>query len=366
MHQGLKMLHEQRSLVSFTLVTGTVSIILPMQGVVDQQAFMFFIRLCVATLFVFTLGLQGVGAATSATPYPGKAIRIVAPYAPGGGSDLIARLVAQHLSSAFKQTAFVDNRAGAGGRLGTELVVRAAPDGYTLLLTGSGSVIIGPVMYKLPYDTQRDLAPITVVATSSYILLVHPAVPANTVGQLITLARARPGTLNYASSGLGAPAHLAAELFQAQARVKFTHIAYKGTGPGVMSTLAGETDLMFSNMLGVVSAIKSGRLRAIAVTTRKRVALFPQLVTIAESGLPDFELATYYGVFAPAGTPTDIIRQINTTLVRTLHTDDTRKRLEVDGSEVQTTTPEEFARIIRTDTEKWTRILKAAGIKPES
>lgn len=297
--------------------------------------------------------------------YPVKPIRIVAPYAPGGGSDLIARLVAQQLSNTFKQSVIVDNRAGAGGRLGTELVVRAAPDGYNLLLTGSGSVIIGAAMYKLPYDPQKDLAPITMVATSSYILLVHPAVPVTSVAQLIALARAKPGVLNYASSGLGAPAHLAAELFQAQAKVKLSHIAYKGTGPGVMSTLAGETDLMFSNVLAVVPAINAGRLRAIAVTTRTRMTLFPKLVTIAESGLPEFELVTYYGLFAPAGTPGDIVKQINAALVKTLHTDESRKRLEVDGSEVQTSTPEEFARIIRADTEKWMRILKAAGIKPE-
>jgi tripartite-type tricarboxylate transporter receptor subunit TctC len=278
----------------------------------------------------------------------------------------MARLVAQKLTDALKQPAIVENRAGAGGRVGTEYVARAAPDGYTLLLTGSGSVILAAALYqRLAYDPQKDLAPITTVATTSFILVVHPAVPAHSIKQLIALARAKPGTLNYASSGAGAPGHLSAELFQSTASLKLTHVPYKGTGPAVASVLAGETDLMFSNILIVVPPIKAGRLRALGVTTLQRSSILPDVPTIAESGLPGYETVTYYGLFAPAGTPNEIITQLNAVLVKELQTPDTRKRLEADGSQVRTSTPKEFANAIRTDTEKWTRVVKSAGIKPE-
>jgi tripartite-type tricarboxylate transporter receptor subunit TctC len=188
----------------------------------------------------------------------------------------------------------------------------------------------------------------------------------HSVKQLIAIARSRPGTLNYASSGPGTPAHLAAELFQATVKVKLAHVAYKGTGAGLISVVAGETDLMFSNMLGVAPFMVAGRLRPVAVTTLNRSTLFPDVPTFSESGLPGFETVTYYGVFAPAGTPADIVVQLNTALVKGLNAPDTRKRLEADGSELRTSTPEEFARVIKADTEKWTKLIRAAGIKPES
>jgi tripartite-type tricarboxylate transporter receptor subunit TctC len=312
------------------------------------------------------VGVHGTATAGQASTYPTKPIRVVAPFTPGGGSDLVARIVAQRLTDAFRQQCIVENRAGAGGRVGTEYVARATPDGYTLLLTGSGSVILATALYeKLPYDVQRDLSPVTTVASSSFVLVVHPAVPAQSVKQLLALARARPGSLNYASSGAGAPAHLAAELFQASTKVKLTHVPYKGTGPSVASVMAGETDLTFGNMLTIVPPVHSGKLRALGVTTLQRSALFPQVPTIAESGVPGFETVTYYGVFAPAGTPPEIVALLNSALVKGLNTDDTRKRLAGDGSEVLTSTPQEFARVIKADIEKWTRVVKAAGIKPE-
>jgi len=299
--------------------------------------------------------------------YPSKPIRVVAPFTPGGGSDLVARIVAQRLTDAFRQPCIVENRAGAGGRVGTEYVARATPDGYTLLLTGSGSVIFASALYdKLPYDAQRDLAPVTTVASSSLVLVVHPAVPVQSVRQLVALARAQPGRLNYASSGAGAPAHLAAELFQASTKVKLTHVPYKGTAPSIASVMAGETDLTFGNMLTIVPPVQSGKLRALGVSALKRSELFPDLPTIAESGVTGFETVTYYGVFAPAGTPLEIVKQLNAALVRGLQTDDTRKRFAADGSEVVTSTPDEFARVIRADIQKWTRIVKAAGIRPDS
>lgn len=304
--------------------------------------------------------------AAQSPPYPGKPIRVVAPFTPGGGSDVIARIVAQKLTEAFKQQAIVENRAGAGGRVGTEYVARAAPDGYTLLLTGSGSVIFAAALYeKLSYDPLKDLAPVTTVASSALMLVAHPAVPARSVKQLVSLARAKPGALNYASSGSGAPAHLAAELFQVLTKTKLTHVAYKGTGPAVTSVLTGETDVTFGNMLGLVPFVQSERLRPLGVTSLKRSDIFPDVPTIAESGVADFETVTYYGVFAPAGTSSEIIALLNAVLVKGLQSSDTRKRLAADGSEVFTSTPQEFARVMKADTAKWVRVVKEAGIKPE-
>jgi tripartite-type tricarboxylate transporter receptor subunit TctC len=306
-------------------------------------------------------------AASGEAAYPSKPIRVVSPFAPGGGSDVMARLVAQKLSDAFKQTAIVENRAGAGGRVGTEYVARSAPDGYTLLLTGSGSVMIAAALYqKLPYDPVRDLAPITTVATTSFILIVHPSVPARSVRELIALAKSKPGALNYASSGSGAPAHLAAELFDSLTRVKLTHVPYKGTGPAVASVLAGETDLMFSNLLGALVQLRAGKVRPLGVTSLARSPIFPDVPTISEAGVPGFECITYYGVYAPGATPGDIIGQLNAVLVKELQTPETRKRLEADGSQVRTSTPQAFASAVKADIEKWTRVVRAAGIKPDS
>src|SRR6478735_6846771 len=236
------------------------------------------VRLAVALLAwagVISASQEDARAAQPAN-YPSKPIRVVAPFTPGGGSDLVARIVAQRLTDAFRQPCIVENRAGAGGRVGTEYVARATPDGYTLLLTGSGSVIFASALYdKLPYDAQRDLAPVTTVASSSLVLVVHPAVPVQSVRQLVALARAQPGRLNYASSGAGAPAHLAAELFQASTKVKLTHVPYKGTAPSIASVMAGETDLTFGNMLTIVPPVQSGKLRALGVSALKRSELFP-------------------------------------------------------------------------------------------
>ena len=316
------------------------------------------------TLLFLTLG--AAWGAACAQAYPTKPIRVVVPFVPGGGSDTLGRMVAQKLAEGLKQQAFVDNRGGAGGRLGADLVAKAAPDGYTLLFTGSGTLIMAPALYeKLPYDPQKDFAPITLIASSAYVLLVHPAVPVRSLKQLIALCRARPGLLNYASAGLGAPGHLSGELFQSMAGVKMAHVPYKGTAPGIMSVIAGETDLTFSSLVPAVPAIHSGRVRAVAVTSSSRSSILPEVPTMAESGLPGFETMTHYGVLAPAGTARDIVATLNAVLVKELQSAEVRKRLETDGSELSTSTPEEFARLIRTETAKWMKVIKAAGIKPE-
>ena len=298
--------------------------------------------------------------------YPSKPIRVIVPFAPGGGADLVGRLVAQKLTESFKQQAIVDNRAGAAGRIGAELVAKAPPDGYTLLMATTSLMITAPALYaKLPYDVQKDFAPVTLLASGSYVLVVHPSVPAKTVRELIAIAKSKKGALNYASSGSGGPAHLAAELFKSMAGVDMTHIAYKGSAPGTMAVLAGETDLMFSNISPAIPAIQSNRLRGIAVTSEKRSSMLPQLPTVAESGLPGFRVETLYAMLAPAATPHDIIALLNAELVKAFDSADVRKRLASDGTEAMVSSPENLGKLIRDETRIWTKVIRDAGIKPE-
>lgn len=300
------------------------------------------------------------------TAYPNKPIRVVVPFAAGGGNDTLGRLVAQRLTEAFKQQAYVDNRGGAAGRVGAEHVAKSPADGYTLMIGGSSVMITAPALYKsLAYDMQKDFAPITLVGSNAYVLLVHPSVPASSVKEFIALCRARPGALNYASSGPGGPAHLAGELFQSLAGVRILHVPYKGSAPALLGVIGGETDLTFNNIQPSAPVIQSGRLRAIAVTSLQRSPILPAIPTFAEAGLPGFEVAIFYGVLAPAATPADIIARLNDVLVKGLNTADTRKRLGADGTEPLTSTPDEFARLIRSETEKWAKLIKAAGIRPE-
>jgi tripartite-type tricarboxylate transporter receptor subunit TctC len=298
--------------------------------------------------------------------YPSKPIRVIVPFAPGGGADLVGRLVAQKLTEALKQQAIVDNRAGAAGRIGAELVAKAPADGYTLLMATTSLMITAPALYaKLPYDVQKDFAPVTLLASGSYVLVVHPSVPAKTVSELIAIAKSKKGALNYASSGPGGPAHLAAELFKSMAGVDMTHIAYKGSAPGTMAVLAGETDLMFSNISPAIPAIQSKRLRGIAITSERRSSMLPELPTVAESGLPGFRVETLYALLAPAATPHDVIAQLNAELVKAFDSAEVRKRLASDGTEAMVSSPENLGKLIRDETRIWTKVIRDAGIKPE-
>ena len=299
-------------------------------------------------------------------PYPVKTVRVVVPFAPGGGADLVGRIVAQKLAEGLKQQVIVDNRAGAAGRVGSEHVARSAPDGYSLLLATTSVMITAPALYrKLPYDVAKDFAPISKAAMASYVLVVHPSVPVRTVKELIALARRKPGLLNYASSGPGGPAHLSAELFQSMAGVKMVHVPYKGSAPGTLAAMAGETDLMFSNILPAAPAIQSGRLRPVAITSGKRSSILPDVPTVMESGLPGFRVETLYALLAPAGTPRETLVRLNGLLVAGLQSSETRKRLQSDGSEVVTSSPDELAKEIREETAQWTKVIRNAGIKPE-
>lgn len=306
----------------------------------------------------------GVGGAFAQT-YPTKPVRMIVPFTPGGGSDIVGRVVAQRLSAALGQQFVVENRAGAGGRIGAEAVARAPADGYTLLFATSSVMVTAPALYaKLSFDMPRDFAPISLVASTAYVLVIHPSVPVRSVKDFIALARRSPGRLTYASSGTGGPAHLSGELFTALAGVRMIHVPYKGSAPGTTSVMAGETDAMFSNLVPALPAIKAGRLRPLGVTSMRGSAILPDVQPLAAS-LPGFDVEQLYGLLAPAGTPRDIVRRLNVETHKAVQSADVKARLLNDGSEVFVSTPEEFEKRILAEITKWSKIIKAAGIKEE-
>lgn len=320
-------------------------------------------RIMTAALFA---AATAFAAAAGAETYPDRPIRLVVPFPPGGGSDITARTIAQKLGEALGQTIIADNRGGAGGNIGTDIVAKAVPDGYTLVMALSGPFSInGSLMGKLPFDPLKDFALITLAGATPNLLVAHPALPANTVRELIALAKASPGKLNFASSGLGTPAQLAGELFNTMAGVKLVHVPYKGAAPALTDLLAGQVQLMFSTMPPSLPQVRAGKLKAIAVTSAKRSLTTPELPTIAEGGLPGFEATTWYGLAAPAGTPKAIIARLNTEVLKVLHMPDVHERLLAQGTEASGTTPEAFAAFIRVETEKWAKVVKASGARAE-
>ena len=305
-------------------------------------------------------------AATAHAEYPDKPVRMIVPFAAGGGADSIGRMMAQKLSLAFGQQVVVDNRAGAGGRIGAELAAHSPPDGYTLFLGGSTVMMTTPAMYpKLPYDPLRDFSHISLIAAGTYVLVRHPSLPAATVKELIALAKAKPGRLNYASSGPGGPGNLAGELFNSMAGVKIVHIAFKGSTPGAVATIGGEVELMYNNIIPALPAIRDKRLVAIAITSVKRSALLPEVPTIAESGLPGFDVQTYYGLSAPAGIPPPIRTRLAEEAVRAVRAPDAKARLLDDGCEPVGSSPAEFEKVIKSEITKWRKVVQDAGIRGE-
>ena len=302
----------------------------------------------------------------SAQPaYPQKPIRMVVPFPAGGGTDILARLVGQKMSEALGQQIITENRPGAGGTIGTDVASKAPADGYTIIMV-SGSHAINPGLYlKLPYDTVNDFAPISQLATSPGILVVHPALPVKTVRDLITLARAKPGQLNYASAGSGTPPHLAGELFKTMARVDIVHIPYKGNVPAFADMLAGQVSLSFPSMPSAVPHLKSGRLRALGVTTAKRSPAAPNIPTIAESGLPGYESTSWYGMLAPARTPPAIVTRLHEVIVAVLASPDMKDKLGSQGLDPVGNTPQQFAAVIKSEITKWAKVVKASGARPE-
>lgn len=312
---------------------------------------------------VLVLALGYAGAFAQA--YPAKPIHLVVPYPAGGPLDIMARAIGQKLTEAWKQPVIVDNRAGAGGNIGADAVAKAAPDGYTLLMGAVATHAINPVLYrKIPYDPIKDFAPVALVAQVPNILVVNPSVPAKSVRELIELARAKPGALNFASGSTGSTGHLAGELFNTMAGVKMVHIPYKGAAPATTDLLSGQVQLMFDNLASALPNVKAGKLRALAVTTLKRSPAVPDLPTIAESGLPGFDLTTWFGLFVPAGTPPEIVAKLNAEVVRALNAKDMRERLEKMGTEPPAdNTPEHFAAFVRSEAEKYAKVVKASGAR---
>ncbi|HEY5128208.1 MAG TPA: tripartite tricarboxylate transporter substrate binding protein [Bradyrhizobium sp.] len=313
------------------------------------------------------LALAAFGLAVAAAQdYPERAITLIVPYAAGGGNDVMARIVAEKMSKALGQQIVIENRGGAGGSIATRMIAKAAPDGYTLGLGGTGTLAIGPTLYSnVGYDPRKDFAPIGLIATSALVVLVHPSVPARNLKELIALAKQQPGKMNFASAGVGSGMHLGTELFELLADVKLTHIPYKGTGPALTDLLGGHVSLYFSSLPPAIALVQEGKVRALAVTGPRRSPIFPDLPTVAESGLPGYEAVLHYGIVAPAGTPRPIIDKLNAALRQALAAPDVTARIAADGAEPLPSTPEQYAADIDREERKWAAIVKRSGAKVE-
>jgi tripartite-type tricarboxylate transporter receptor subunit TctC len=298
--------------------------------------------------------------------YPSKPIRLISPFAPGGGADITARSIAMPLSKALGQQVIVDNRGGAGGMVGVELGAKSPPDGYTIVLGTIGNIAVNPSLYsKMPYDPQKDLAPIGQVANALNVLVVHPSVPAKTVKEFIAVAKQHPGQLNFGSSGPGATDHLAGELFNRMAGVKMVHVPYKGGAPAMLDLVAGQVQVVFSTMSTAIGAIQGNRIRPIAMTGNQHYERMPKLPTISEAGLKGFEVNNWYGFFAPAGTPREAIARLSAETAKALTLPEVKTRLLDSGIIATSSTPEQFSAYIQSETKKWAKVVKEANIKAD-
>ena len=304
--------------------------------------------------------------ALAAEDYPNRPITLVVPYAAGGGNDVMARTVADKMSRTLGQQIVVENRPGAGGSIATRQVAKAAPDGYTLIIGGTGTLAVNPALYpNVGYDLRKDFAPVGLIGTSALILLVHPSLPVHSVRELIDLAKKEPGKLNYASAGVGSGIHLGMMLFEQAAGIVLTHVPYRGTGPALTDLIGGHVKIYMSSLPSAIGIVREGKVRALAVTGAKRSEVFPELPTVAEAGLPGFEAELQYGIIAPAGTPRPIIDKLNAALREALAAPDTKERMAKDGTVPLPTTPEEYAARIDREMTKWEPIVRKSGAKPE-
>jgi len=310
------------------------------------------------------LALLAFASLARADDYPSRPIRFVVPYPAGGPLDTVARLLGQKVSESMKQPIIVDNRPGAGGNIGADFVAKSAPDGYTILMGAVATHAINPTLYShIPYDPVADFMPITQVASTPNVLVVNPSVPAKDVREFIAYAKANPGRLNFGSGSTGSAGHLAGELFKTMAGVDMTHVPYKGAGPAMQDLVAGQIQLMFDNLASSLGQIRAGKVRALAVTTAKRTSLAPELPTIAESGLPGFDINTWFGVFAPAKTPQPVVDRLYTEFTRALAMPDVRQKMIDLGAEPVGNKPAEFAAYIRSEKDKYARVIRASGAK---
>ena len=304
--------------------------------------------------------------AATAQNYPAKPIRLIVPYPPGGPTDLVGRSIGQKLTEAWGQQVVVENRAGAASAVGTEVAARSPADGYTLLLGTSAGFCISPALGgKLPYDPERDFAPITMLVINPQILVVHPSMPVRSVKALVALAKSRPGQINYASVGNASPQHLGMEMLKRMTGISMVHVPYKGTVPAVTDILAGNVSLMFNSMPSVLPQAKAGKLRGIAVSSAKRSAAAPEIPTVAEAGVPGFDYVTWYGLFAPAGTPRDVVARLNAQVVKILSEPELAKRFASQGAEPLGNTPEQLSQYRRSEFERWRRLIAELKLKVE-
>jgi tripartite-type tricarboxylate transporter receptor subunit TctC len=300
-----------------------------------------------------------------AQPDPSKPIRFIVPFPPGGGNDIVGRIVAQKLAEGFALTVVVDNRGGAGGTVGTEMAAKAPADGYTLLINDISLAVNATLFQKLPYDTLKDLAPVTLVGRQPNILVVHPSVPAKSMRELLALARAKPRQINYGSGGIGTASHLATELLKLMAKIDMVHVPYKGLGPALIDLMGGQIQVIISTMASALPQVRAGKLRPLAVTTAKRSDFFPQVPTMSEAGVRGYEFNTWYGLLVPAGTPQPIIDRLNKEMAKALDSAAVREQFASQGLEAEHTSPEEFGAYLKSEVEKWAKVVKASGAKPE-
>ncbi|MDQ6619354.1 MAG: tripartite tricarboxylate transporter substrate binding protein [Pseudomonadota bacterium] len=315
-------------------------------------------------MVVLTALLGLTPAYVSAQAFPARPVRLVVPFPPGGPLDVTGRLLAQKLTEAWGQSVVVDNRPGAGGNIGADLVAKSPPDGYTVVMGALSTHAVNPHLFpSMPYDPVKDFAPITLVAITPNVLVVNPKLPVSSVRDLIAYAKVHPGQLSFGSGSNGSAGHLAGELFKVDAGIDMVHIPFKGGAPATQALLAGDTQLMFDNLANAMPQVKAGKLKALAVTTAQRSPLAPDLPTMAEAGVPGFDISTWYGLLAPAGTPREVIAKWNADVTRILSTAETRERLTGQGAEPSPTSPEQFARFIAQELAKYQRIVKASGAK---
>jgi tripartite-type tricarboxylate transporter receptor subunit TctC len=333
-----------------------------MAGGVARERPAAFLKVSSRARRVLLLAVLAVAAPAQAQSYPDKPIKLVVPFAPAGATDVLARIVGQKLSELEKQPVIVDNRAGAGGNIGSDAVAKAAPDGYTLLMGAVGTHAINVSLYKkMPYDPVKDFIPVVLVATVPNVLVVPASLPVNSVKELIAYGKANPGKLNFGSSGNGTSIHLSGELFKSMTGMDMQHVPYKGSGPATVDLLSGQVQMMFDNLPSAMPNIKSGKLKALAVTSAKRSPSLPDVPTIAEAGVPGYEAPSWFGILVPKGTPPEIVAKLNTDINKILAMPDTKKKFLEQGAEPAGGTPEQFAALINSEIPKWAKVVKASG-----
>ena len=322
-------------------------------------------HLCAACALPLAWGVGNAASGAESSAYPTRPIRLLVPFAPGGGADTLSRIITPKLHDALGQPWVVDNRGGAAGNIAAETVARAAPDGHTVFMGFNTVLTVNPSLYKLSYSAAKDFQPVTLLATAQYILVLHPGVQAATLNEFIALAKRKPGSLNYSSAGVGSPLHLAAELFKKRAGISMVHLAYKGGGPAAAAVLAGEAQVLFGSVASSLPQVKAGRLKALATTGTKRSRVAPELPTIAESGFPGFDVSSWYALLVPAGTSPAIVNRLRGAAMKAVELPDVQEAMSRQGLDVETSTPQELAARIKAETAVWAGVIREAGIKAE-